>query len=218
MSDGFYARRVSTAVMRRILLVALLFATALPAFGFGVILYPTYIEITPGQSVGITACTIGGFSTMLGRLDLTTDTPDIVSLERAPFNGGCGGYFVTGLRDGTATLVAPGTTAKATVVVVDCQDFPRVGAPTRTIDAVAGQPVVLNPNAEIHAGGVLYEWFAGAVGDRSQPMHQYQASLTFTPPDAKTYRIWIEITDRCATKRVEFLVDATIKRRRAVRR
>ena len=204
--------------MRRVLPAALLLAAALPAFGFGVILYPTYIEIAPGESVGITACTIGGFGTMMGRLDLTTDTPDIVSLVRAPYSGGCGGYSVTGLRDGKATLVAPDTTSKVTVVVIDCQDFPRVGSPARTIDAVAGQPVVLNPNAETHDGGVLYEWFAGAAGDRSQPMHQYQPSLTFRPPEAKQYRLWIEVTDRCATKRVEFLVDATIKRRRAVRR
>jgi hypothetical protein len=182
----------------------------------------------PGATVHISACYSFGvpFSPLDGQVPLVDDPPGVITLEsdKEPANR-CGGYFVTGINPGTAFLLASDggkVFTAATIVVFDCQDYPRVGPSQRVIKAVAGELAEMRPNPETSQPFIAaYTWYEGPLGDRAHPIKNWFFPYRiFTPPEAKQYRFWVEISERCGTKSVEYVIDATaaVPRRRAVRR
>ena len=209
--------------MRHIFAAALAFFLALPLFADYLTVSPPYLNLLLGESEEIYPCLhpLSPFVPFAETAALINDAPDVVRLElnEAPY-GKCGGYKATGLTAGRAFLRWAVTgEAIAMVDVVDCPDFSRLGAARRVIDAVPGTKVLLSVPVETSNSNLHFTWYVGALGNRSQPQAEWRGSLfEFTPPEAKEYPVWVEVSESCATRSVEFVIDATAKRRRSVTR
>jgi len=183
---------------------------------------PAYVEIAQGETVRIWACGVSaGFSSppIYWVPLLVNRTPDVVTMVRIESADCSGGYDVTGIMPGLAILSNPRNTQDVTILVTSCADLPLVGERRRFIKAAPGQLVEMRPNPVTSTPIALFAWYEGPLGDRTHPLNWFGPFRIFTPAEAKQYRFWVEISERCGTKSIEYVVDATeVMRRRAVRR
>ncbi len=89
--------------------------------------------------------------------------------------------------------------------------------------AVAAQPVVrAELGRDVHLTVVTqyesraaFRWYAGNVGDTSQPLGSGSAEMVYTPASYGSHPVWAEVATTCTTTQVPFRVDVYPRQRSA---
>lgn len=179
---------------------------------------PTQLQLTVGQNadVQVSFVSIGTTGGVL-RFDscdpaIATVTGEVVIPQGT--HGASGSFHVIARRPGATSACLYGL--MVVPITVTCGPvLPAEPAQPRLTTPV-GTPVTLSVISPL-LPDTTYTWYRGRAGDMTAPLSGDRADLVFTPVVSGANYVWVSVVTPCSTSHVEFLVQATA-RRRAVRK
>jgi len=207
--------------MRRVIVVAaLLAAPSLFASAFYFNEQEVVVEV--GQTdKSLRVRLMGGFGKDFGAPNQNLHSADsrIAFVLRFPDDH----FEITGISPGDTEIIgtevgnpnAPRPSHYVKIHVVCGNELP-VRAEQAVIAARAGEAVQLRALSEI-APRTTFQWYAGRIGDTSQPLATGGATLTFTALTSPKQYVWVSAITACTSSAAEFEIDVPPSRGRAVR-